>query len=283
MKQFFPALFFGAVLLFSATPSSAQHGGGHVSGGHFGGFSSHGASHSLGRIFGGHSSARGKGSTRATRRGGDALLTGEASIHGRIVTLRAPGLPIPSATRFHRPFVEFGFGGPRGFVTFSQGFAFGFCRSFGGFPSRHFFGRDFDCVDGDLVADPFFFGGFLPGLFGVGEADAAPDAPNFDGGESAGEAATTMEQAFSGNEMLAEPQPPLPGSSKPKPTILLQLTDGSMYGLTAYRVEGDVLHYTTDYGGESSLPLSRVDFAKTKQLNAERGTSFSVPTNSQQH
>lgn len=284
MKQIIPALFLGAVLLFSATPSSAQHvGGGHVGGGHFGGFSSHGASHSFGRIFGGHSNARGKGSARATRSGGEAPLAGEALIHGGIVTLRAPGFPIPSATRFHRPFVEFGFGGSRGFVTFSQGFAFGFCSSFGGFPSRHFFGRDFDCFDGGFFADPFFLGGFLPGLFGAGKADAAPDVPNFDGGESAGEDATTMEQAFSGNEMLAEPQPPSPGSSKLKPTILVQLTDGSMYGLTAYRVEGDFLHYTTDYGGENSIPLSRVDFAKTKQLNAERGTSFSAPTNSEQH
>ena len=284
MKQIFPALFFGAVLLFSATPSSGQHaGGGHVGGGHFGGFSSHGSSHSFGRIFGGHSNARGKGSAHAAKSGGEAPRAGEALLHRGIVTLSAPGLSIPPPNRIHRPFVEFGFAGPRGFSTFSQGFAFGFCSSFGGFPSRHFFGRDFDCFDGGFFVDPFFFGGLFPGLFGLGEVNGAPDAPDSDGSDSAGENATAMEPASSDNGMLGEPRPASPGSPKPKPTILLQLTDGSMYGLTAYRVEGDLLHYTTDYGGENAIPLSRVDFAKTNGLNAERGTSFSVGTDSERH
>lgn len=284
MKQIIPALFFGAAFLFSATPSSAQHvGGGHMGGGHFGGFSSHGSSHSFGRIFGGHSNAHGKGSARATKNGGEAPIAGEAFNHGRIVTLPAPGFRVPIANKFHRPFVEFGFGGPRGFSTFSHGFAFGFCSSFAGFPSRHFFGRDFDCFDGSFFVDPFFFGGLFPGLFGLDEMNGAPAAPDSDGGDFADENAAAVEPASSRNEMLAEAEPPPRGSAKRKPITLLQLTDGSMYGLTAYRVEGDLLHYTTDYGGENAIPLSRVDFAKTDRLNAERGTSFSVRTNSERH
>jgi hypothetical protein len=53
---------------------------------------------------------------------------------------------------------------------------------------------------------------------------------------------------------------------------LLQLRDGSMYGLIRYWVDGERLHYVTDYGGEDDLPLGRIDFAKTTQLNASRGT-----------
>lgn len=282
MKHIFPAVFFGAAaLLFSATPSNAQHGGGgHAGGGHFGGFSGHGSGHSFGHIFGGHSSARGKGSARGTGRSEDPPVAGQAMIHDRVVMLSAPGFHTVTANRFHRPFVEFGFGGFRGFSTFSQGFAFGFCDSFGGFPSRHFFGRDFDCFDGGFFADPFFFGGFFPGLFGEGDVDTAPDAPDSDGGESADENAIGAEPAFSGNEILAETEPSRE-LAKPKPITLLQLTDGSMYGLTDYRVEGDLLHYTTDYGGENSIPLSRIDFEKTNRLNAERGLSFSVQPNSE--
>lgn len=280
MKHLIPSVFFGAALLFSATPSNAQHGGGgHMGGGHFGGFSSHGSGHSLGHIFGGHSSARGKGSARATGKGGEPPVAGEAMIHGRVVTLPTPEFHVPAANRFHRPFVEFGFGGSRVFSTFGQGFAFGFCDSFGGFPSRHFFGRDFDCFDGGFFADPFFFGGFFPGLFGESEMDTAPEAPDSDGGDSAGENARAMEPAFSGGELPARTQPR--ELAKPKPITLLQLTDGSMYGLTDYRVDGDLLHYTTDYGGENSIPLSRIDFDKTNRLNAERGMKFSVRTDSE--
>lgn len=279
MQRIFPALFCGAALLFSATPSSGQHVAlGHVGSGHFGGLSSHGVSRSFGRIFSGRSRARGKGSARRTTRAGEAPLAGEALIHGGIVALSAPGLRIPPANRVHRRFVEFGFAGPRGLATFSQGFAFGFCSSFEGFPSRHFFERDLNCLDGGFFADPFIFDGFLPGLFGAGEADDAPDAP-----DSAGENAPAMELACSGNKMLAEPGLPSPGSPKPRQAILLQLTDGSMYGLAAYRVEGDLLHYTTDYGGENSIPLSRVDFTKTNQLNAERGRNCPAHANSEQH
>ncbi|PYT80245.1 MAG: hypothetical protein DMG40_13375 [Acidobacteria bacterium] len=55
---------------------------------------------------------------------------------------------------------------------------------------------------------------------------------------------------------------------------LLQLLDGSMYGLTRYWLEGTTLHYITSYGGENTVPLTRIDFAKTLQLNAERSTPF---------
>jgi hypothetical protein len=63
-----------------------------------------------------------------------------------------------------------------------------------------------------------------------------------------------------------------------QPVTLLQLRDGSMYGVIHYWVEGDHLHYPTDYGGENSVPFDRIDLAKTTELNAAQGTPFTLPT-----
>lgn len=59
-----------------------------------------------------------------------------------------------------------------------------------------------------------------------------------------------------------------------QPVTLLQLRDGSMYGLVYYWVEDGQLHYTTTYGGRDCLELDRIDLEKTIQLNAERGIRF---------
>ena len=58
---------------------------------------------------------------------------------------------------------------------------------------------------------------------------------------------------------------------------LLQLRDGSMYGLTRYWVEGNSLHYVTDYGGSNSVALDHIDVVKTKQLTLHRELHLSCP------
>jgi hypothetical protein len=64
-------------------------------------------------------------------------------------------------------------------------------------------------------------------------------------------------------------------STDAKPQVtLLQLKDGSMYGLTSYWVEGGELHYVTNYGGANAISLDRIDLAKTVQLNASSGQAF---------
>ena len=63
-------------------------------------------------------------------------------------------------------------------------------------------------------------------------------------------------------------------TTQPPVVTLLQLLDGSMYGLTEYWIEGNELHYTTTYGGQGSVPLDRIDFDKTIHLNADRGVAF---------
>ena len=62
---------------------------------------------------------------------------------------------------------------------------------------------------------------------------------------------------------------------------LLQLKNGWMYGLTDYWVEGDNLHYVTNYGGKNSVPLDLIDLATTIRLNSERGVEFSLHTKRQ--
>ena len=62
------------------------------------------------------------------------------------------------------------------------------------------------------------------------------------------------------------------------PITLLQLKNGWMYGLTDYWVEGDNLHYVTNYGGKNSVPLDLIDLATTIRLNSERGVEFSLHT-----
>jgi hypothetical protein len=114
-----------------------------------------------------------------------------------------------------------------------------------------------NCFDNNFFFDPFFFGSFS--ILG-----AMPDYPG---------------SAYAVNSGLDE-EVPDPGNNSPSananPVTLLQLLDGSMYGLTSYQVIGHDLHYTTTYGGQNSIPLDRIDFTQTLKLNAERQVPFTL-------
>jgi hypothetical protein len=74
---------------------------------------------------------------------------------------------------------------------------------------------------------------------------------------------------------------PSPNGMKAERSItLLQLRDGSMYGLTDYWVSDAELHYTTTYGGQNSLPVERIDFEKTLRLNAGGAVPILLPLSS---
>ena len=75
--------------------------------------------------------------------------------------------------------------------------------------------------------------------------------------------------------------PPSDGAEPNHPITLLQLKNGWMYGLTDYWVEGDNLHYVTNYGGKNSVPLDLIDFGATIRLNSERGVELSLHTKRQ--
>jgi hypothetical protein len=269
-----------AALILGARPVNAQH----VSVGHMsGGFSGHSIGHSTGYALGhmfGHRSGfhpNGKGVRTARGKGNnqEPPLAGAVMEHGRVVQMPGPiGSLEPPGQRFHRaPIVEFG--APRRNAAFPRknNFGFGFCGSFGGFPEQRFFlRRDFDCFADGFFFDRFFVNGFLTGAFAAGEfsgvigafdtVDAAPEsqiANSVDG-----------EQPLDGGHDSTDERKP----KSEQPLTLLQLTDGSMYGLTEYWLESGRIHYITNYGGENSLPLERIDMEKTIELNASQGKEF---------
>ncbi len=165
---------------------------------------------------------------------------------------------------------------------------------FGGCPYRWFdnnfrTGENWNCSNDGFFFDSFFAGWFFGSL---------PNGPAF-GGTTWFEDGTTVDPP---GESPAEPNfayPPTnsdstnetPSSSRnttPSPSgmkaeqriTLLQLRDGSMYGLTDYWFEDGELHYTTTYGGQNCVPFEHIDFEKTLQLNADRGVPFALPPQS---
>lgn len=234
-----------------AGPGGGHGGGGH-SGGHFGGGSSsshsfgHSVGHSLGHIFGHHSSGRG---THPKENPASRVYN--------------PAHPLPIAfahirarrRMFHRnPF-----------------FSSGYCDSFRFSWRSSLFPGEFDCFDDDFLFNPFFYGASLNSYFW---SDSLTDSLESEG---SGEAPDAVE-----NDSTSEEKPeaavPLPSNSG-EPLALLQLVNGSMYGLTRYWLEGTTLHYVTTYGGENSVPLERIDITNTQRLNAERGIRFDLTQN----
>jgi hypothetical protein len=278
MKYKVPAVLAFTVFFFGALPSRAQHGGfgGHMSGGfsghsmgHSGG---HSFGHSFGRMFGHHSGGHGKGTSSGKGNLEEPPLAGAAMVHGRVVQLPRPeGVMLPPRQRLpHRPVTEFGFGPRTGFFGLPGNSRFAFCGSFGGFPQRHFFGGDFDCFRGDFFFDPFFLAGFFPVTFSTWDLGGPPGFSDMM--EPSEEQQPPPEPGTFGDEN----HPQARSQTQRGPDTLLQLTDGSMYGLTDYWVAGDRLHYVTNYGGENSVPLARIDFTKTIELNDAQGVKFDL-------
>lgn len=151
-------------------------------------------------------------------------------------------------------------------------FRSGFCDPLR-FSWRDFlFPGDFDCFDGSFPFDPFFYGGSLNTYFWSDSLTESGDSMS-----SAGSLDTVENDLPASTEELGAAAP-LPSDVRQR-VVLLQLLDGSMYGLTRYWVEGTDLHYVTSYGGENSVPLVRIDVAKTVQLNAAQGTRFDLTRN----
>jgi hypothetical protein len=149
------------------------------------------------------------------------------------------------------PFAPFFFRRPRIFGTC---FSSPFCSPFFGFGLG--FGSGFFC-------DPFFFGPCVP-PFGGGFFDPVTVVP-----PAVGLGGEFVPGTVSGSE------PPDLSDGKAEPPItFLALKNGSQYGLTDYWVEGDNLHYITNYGGENSVALGQIDIATTVRLNGEQGIDF---------
>ena len=58
--------------------------------------------------------------------------------------------------------------------------------------------------------------------------------------------------------------------------MVLFLKDGSVYALTDYWVAGGKLHYMTNYGGENSIDLDKIDIQRTVDVNSKRGIDITL-------
>jgi hypothetical protein len=276
--------------LFACTPLHAQHAGGHFGGGSGGvGLSGHSVghavSHSFGHVFGhrsgGHDSRMGKISRG---RGDEASIAGAAFIHGKVVQLPGPAGATALIERPRHP-------APAGFVSAKEPnallhakrqFGSGFCGSFGFSWHNFLFPGDFDCFGDPFLFDPFFSGRFIAGHFRsdsivTASGSTAQSAPK-DSSQAADGAGGTTSLRGSPASLPGREFSTTAAVTEDAPFTLLQLRDGSMYGLTRYWVEGDRLYYVTNYGGENSVPLDRVDIVETTKLNSERSTPFVLPS-----
>jgi hypothetical protein len=292
-----PLIAVAGIALFFAPSSYAQHGG-HMGGGFSG----------RGSVSSGHSSGR---------NGSSPFLTTRGSRHLKVVTIpgflprpkppAAPDRVSPNSQFASRPVTMLRIGRgdtPRPPVwvelpsapfflrrpaTFNSCFGRPFCSPFLGLNFGFGFGPAFVC-------DPFFrFGGCFP-PFGstffdpvlivppaVGFAgEFVPSGSEFvnqpaDNRSDASDAAGSGSALAQGNESQPDASSSVAAKSDHHIT-LLQLKIGWMYGLTDYWVEGDNLHYTTNYGAENSVALEQIDFANTIRLNSERGVEFSLHT-----
>jgi hypothetical protein len=147
---------------------------------------------------------------------------------------------------------------------------------------------DFNCFAGGFFFNPFFIGRFSESF--VGSSSLLPfndQMPDYVPDDSTAEVrpaqpsdATGLSESRGGTKNPATNNAaPVNQAKSEQPVTLLQLRDGSMYGLVAYWVEDGQLHYTTTYGGQNSLELDRIDLEKTVQLNAERGIQFVLHPN----
>jgi hypothetical protein len=228
----------------------------------------------FGHRSGGHDSLMGKvpGS-----RGDEPSMAGAAFLHGKVVQLPGPAgaTALIQQPRHPAPAV------PHAMLPPRRQFGSGFCGSFEFSWHNFLFPGDFHCFGDPFLFDPFFSGGFTAGHFrsdsiataGGSTAQSAPMDSSLAadaGGTTSlrGSPAAAADREFS---LTA-------GVTEGAPFTLLQLRDGSMYGLTRYWVEGDRLYYVTNYGGENSVPLDRVDIVGTTKLNAGRGTPFVLPS-----
>jgi len=258
---------------FVSPPLYAQHGSGD---GHFsgGGFSGHSVGHSVGHMFGHHPV---KGSSQlekgpGSRSGELPPLAGAAFIHGKVVTLPGArssmtldGQPrhtvhgqFAAAFAPHEPFG-------------ANPFGVGFCDSFRFTWHGFLFPDGFDCFGNPFFSHRLFsrrFHGHFWSDSWIALGASSESVESQTASDSCGLAPRNAPSAVPQDGQSSAPS----AVKAEQPVTLLQLRDGSMYGLTRYWVEEDRLHYVTDYGGEDKVPLERIDIASTTQLNASRGT-----------
>jgi hypothetical protein len=166
----------------------------------------------------------------------------------------------------HQPANPFPFRNRLGHVSRRRAFGFAGCPD-RWFDYRFRFANDWTCPDNIFFFDPLFFGW---------SSGALPFGPEFGGATwfdgSNSDATNEMTYISGGSDASISKD-----AKAARLITLLQLRDGTMYGLTDYWLQDGELHYTTTYGGQGSVPFEHVDLEKTVQLNADRGVQFALP------
>jgi hypothetical protein len=199
--------------------------------------------------------------------------TSTALVDHRMVPQSASSIISPSMSgSLHRRQGEAFIFGQRFLLPHRRSFGFAGCAAYGSPANSFFFGNGWNCYNGGIFFFDPFFSGFAsssgygsPGWSGNGSIGPT-EAPL---PVSAGESDSVERNSSNGEGNEGKEH-----AKHESPVTLLQLRDGSMYGLTEYWVEGDELHYFTTYGGEDSVPILHIDFEKTAKLNADRGVEF---------
>ena len=267
-----------ASICVRAAGQGGGHGGsgGHGSGGHAGHLSGgsssgrssgHSIGHSLAHIFGSH----GQGASPAARKGAPAD-------HGK-VTPSLESVPRVLDRQARNRFVS---GPPICFFPRRRAFGFGGCP-YGWVEHNLSFGSTWNCSNDGFFFDPFlsaWFSAPIPYGSAFGgttwfKDGTAPDSTIQSPAEPNPAYSPTDSDVTNVTPNFGDGTMPSPNDMKAEhPITLLQLRDGSMYGLTDYWVSDGELHYTTTYGGQNSLPFERIDLEKTVQLNADRDVPF---------
>jgi hypothetical protein len=258
---------------------SGGHGlgghGGHLSGGFSSGRSSgHSIGHSFAHIFGHH----GQGVSPT------ALKGASPPEHGKVT----PSLESVPRVLDRLPRNGFVSGPPICFFPRRRAFGLGGCP-YGWVEHDFNFGGNWNCSNDGFFFDPFFsawFSGPVPYGSAFGgttwfKGGTAPDPTVQSPAEPNPAYPATDSDVTNETPNFSEGTMPSPNGMKAeRPITLLQLRDGSMYGLTDYWVSDVELHYTTTYGGQNSLPFERIDFEKTVRLNAGGAVPILLPRSS---
>ena len=67
------------------------------------------------------------------------------------------------------------------------------------------------------------------------------------------------------------------GNDQGQNFYLIAFNDHTMEAATAYKVDGDQIHWITREGQEKQAPLSSVDIRYSRQVNADRQVDFQIP------
>jgi hypothetical protein len=268
---------------------AAGPGGGHGGSGH--GSSGHGG-HGSGRSSTGHSSGHSIGHSIGNsfahifghhgQGAGPATLPGAPPGHSKV----SPSPESLPGLLDLQPKNRFIFRPPVACLPRRRAFGFGGCP-YGWLEHDFRFGNNWNCSHEGLFFDPFFTGWFSGPLpygptFGMTwfKGGTAPDSTVPSPAEANPAYPPKTSDTIETTNSSGSPTPSPNDMKAERPITLLQLRDGSMYGLTDYWVKDGQLHYRTTYGGQNSLPFERIDFEKTVQLNAVRAVPFLLPPSS---